>query len=198
MECVISMQRKCYIILSKFLTLISLKVPSGEQSNTCKNISQQGCVLLLGVSLSVYLIGGNNHDADVDEVNPGLKYIDPSVALVSIAIVIVSSRTIARESCFILLQTIPAHLDVAGLKEELFQRFPDSVLNVHDMHIWCLVPGNVVVTMHVIFQSKEASWLATVKKNVPSGVVFFWEPGDSRVPDGTFKLASLTNSASNM
>ncbi len=115
--------------------------------------------------------------ASVDEENPGLKYIDPVVAIIAIAIMIltrytkkkmhkgqsdltiffffVCSRTIARESCLILLQTMPAHLDVGELKEELFSKFPNSVLNIHEMHIWCLVPGNVVVTMHVIFQSKQ-------------------------------------------
>ncbi len=117
-----------------------------------------GCFLLMAVSLSVYLAGGGGHgDESADEENPGLKYIDPSVALVTIFFMIVSSRTIARESCLILLQTIPAHLDVAELRKELFERFPTSILNVHEVHIWCLVPGNVVVTLHVIFQSKEVS-----------------------------------------
>lgn len=115
-----------------------------------------GCCLLLVVSLSVYLSGGGGHGAQsIDASNPGLKYIDPSVALLAIIIMVASSGAICRESCLILLQTIPAHLDVAELKADLFARFPTTVLNIHDMHIWCLVPGNVVVTMHVIFQSKQ-------------------------------------------
>ncbi len=56
----------------------------------------------------------------------------------------------------ILLQTMPDPLNAMQLKRELRNKFPD-IKNVHDMHIWCLTPGEVVVTTHVLFQSEQVS-----------------------------------------
>ena len=70
-------------------------------------------------------------------------------------VLFIFSFPLVKESGLILLQTIPAQLDVASLKSELFSSFPDHILNVHEMHVWCLVPGNIVATLHIIFQSEQ-------------------------------------------
>jgi Co/Zn/Cd efflux system component len=48
---------------------------------------------------------------------------------------VIFSVGLVKESCYILLQTIPAALDVEEVKTELFAKFP-AILNIHEMHIW--------------------------------------------------------------
>lgn len=68
----------------------------------------------------------------------------------------ISPNLLVKWSGLILLQTIPDELNVVSLKSELTSRFR-SILNVHSMHVWCLVPGNVVATMHVTFKDHQVS-----------------------------------------
>lgn len=87
---------------------------------------------------------------------PNIIYIDPCVALIGIIMLVSTSLGLGKESCLILLQTIPAKLNIEEVKSGLFAQFP-TILNVHDMHIWCLVPGNVVATLHVIFKTEQVT-----------------------------------------
>ncbi|TRY61336.1 hypothetical protein TCAL_07445 [Tigriopus californicus] len=106
-----------------------------------------GCVILILLSGGVFFFENN--------LNQKVKYIDPCLSLLSLGALLVSSYPIAKEAGLILLQTIPDKIDVNELRAELFRNFP-AILNIHDMHIWCLVPTNIVVTMHVIFQNQES------------------------------------------
>lgn len=109
-----------------------------------------GCVILILLSGGVFFFENN--------FNHKVKYIDPCLGLLSLGVLLASSYPIAKEAGLILLQTIPDTIDVNELRAELFRNFP-AILNIHDMHIWCLVPTNIVVTMHVIFQNEEVtSW----------------------------------------
>eukprot|EP00095_Tigriopus_kingsejongensis_P007726 maker-scaffold2453_size15579-snap-gene-0.7 protein:Tk07726 transcript:maker-scaffold2453_size15579-snap-gene-0.7-mRNA-1 annotation:"zinc transporter 1 isoform x2" len=105
-----------------------------------------GCLFLILLSTGVYIF--ENHSQH------RVKYIDPVLAMVSISIFLALSYPIAKQSGLILLQTIPEIINVNDLKGELFQKFP-AILNIHEMHIWCLVPTNIVVTMHILFQNED-------------------------------------------
>ena len=45
--------------------------------------------------------------------------------------------------------------DVESFKKELLKKFQPAIVNIHEMHVWCLVPSEVVVTTHVIFRSER-------------------------------------------
>ncbi len=75
----------------------------------------------------------------------------------------------------ILLQTTPAHIDVAELKTKLQGAFP-SVVNIHDLHIWALTPDKVISTAHLVFMN-EGIYLK-VKEPINH---FFLDQGISRV-----------------
>ena len=95
---------------------------------------------------------------------PDIKYIDPCMALLTIGILLITSGSLAKNSGLILLQTIPDILDVKELKEDILKTFP-GIVDVHEMHIWCLVPGDVTVTMHVIFKDHQVLVLVNLIKN---------------------------------
>ena len=110
-------------------------------------LSFPGCFFLIVLSASVFIFEDSFHGK--------VKYVDPCVSLVSIFILLATSGPMFREATLILLQTIPEKMDVVGFKNEILKKFPEVILNVHETHIWCLVPGNIVVTMHAIFKDQE-------------------------------------------
>lgn len=61
-----------------------------------------------------------------------------------------------KESCLILLQTIPGSIDIEQFKENLLRSF-DDIENVHDLHIWQLTGNKFVSTVHIIFQNPNVS-----------------------------------------
>lgn len=81
------------------------------------------------------------------------KFIDPAVAIVSCVILFALSYPYMRESGLILLQTIPATIDIAIFKEKLLKTFP-TIYNVHDLHIWQLTAKKYVSTAHLIFSNE--------------------------------------------
>nr|CAI5857652.1 unnamed protein product [Callosobruchus analis] len=59
-----------------------------------------------------------------------------------------------RESCLILLQTMPDSIDIDSLKADLLVHFPD-IVNIHDLHVWQLTANKVISTVHIIFQNPK-------------------------------------------
>ena len=53
-----------------------------------------------------------------------------------------------KESCLILLQTVPKDIEVHKLKTELLAKFP-NIYNVHELHIWKLTGRKIIATAHV-------------------------------------------------
>lgn len=59
----------------------------------------------------------------------------------------------------ILLQTTPAHIDVADLQAKLKGAFP-SVINIHELHVWALTPDKVIATAHLVFMNEHVYLVA--------------------------------------
>lgn len=57
---------------------------------------------------------------------------------------------LVKESCLILLQTIPDHINIDCLCKQLMKEFPD-IINVHDLHVWQFTKGKTFFTAHIIF-----------------------------------------------
>lgn len=75
----------------------------------------------------------------------------------------------------ILLQTTPAHIDVAELEANLKSTFP-SVVDIHDLHVWALTPDKVISTAHLVFMNENV--YLSVKDNIQE---FFLDQGITRV-----------------
>lgn len=80
-----------------------------------------------------------------------------------------------KESGLILLQTIPASIDIEVFKAELTGSFKD-IVNVHDLHIWQLTANKYICTAHIIFETPED--FSRVRKDVND---FFVQQGITHV-----------------
>lgn len=59
-----------------------------------------------------------------------------------------------KESCLILLQTIPASIDLEIFERTLVNKFPE-IVSYHDLHIWQLAAHSYVATIHIQFQNPK-------------------------------------------
>lgn len=113
------------------------------------------CFILIITCLIVYLI-------DQKEYPNASKYVDPAMALVTIAFLIVSSIPLAKKSGLILLQSLPEEMEnVEILSNDLKKAFSESIASLHEIHVWCLVPNKVYATLHIVFRD-EYSYLSSV------------------------------------
>merc|ERR1711962_391905 len=81
-------------------------------------------------------------------------YVDPLMSMGYIVTLIWSCIPLTRDSCLILLQTIPGNVEVHTLKKFILQKFP-GILSLHEVHIWTLTPREMVLTAHVTYKNKD-------------------------------------------
>jgi len=74
-------------------------------------------------------------------------YADVVVAVLIALWVLPRALSLAVGALRILSEASPSHIDVEGLRSAL--RAVDGVTDVHDLHVWTLVPGKDMVTAHL-------------------------------------------------
>ncbi|KAL1263746.1 hypothetical protein QQF64_006485 [Cirrhinus molitorella] len=74
-------------------------------------------------------------------------YVDPSLTLVMVAIIMSSAVPLVKETAGILLQMSPADLPFSAVLENVC-KLP-SVSSVHEAHVWELAKGRNVASLHV-------------------------------------------------
>jgi cobalt-zinc-cadmium efflux system protein len=88
----------------------------------------------------------------------GWTWIDP-VASVFIALLLcVGGVRVLREVWSVLMHAAPPGLDVPGLEAQLSQ--VEGVQSVHALHVWTLVPGREVVTVHLVIEELQPAEVA--------------------------------------
>lgn len=78
----------------------------------------------------------------------GWLTIDPLLSLVISLLILFSSVQLLRESLSVLMEGTPRHIDVSAVEKMLCEI--DNVCSIHDLHIWTLSSGTVVLTAHVL------------------------------------------------
>jgi len=81
--------------------------------------------------------------------------IDPVISMMYIISLIWSSSTLFKYSSYILLQTIPGNVEVTVLQKVLLAKFPE-IMGAHEVHVWTLTPGVLVLTAHITYKDKQA------------------------------------------
>lgn len=61
-----------------------------------------------------------------------------------------------KESCLIVLQTMPDRININVIYKDLMETFPD-IVNVHELHIWQLNEDKIVSTAHIIFYNQQVN-----------------------------------------
>lgn len=92
--------------------------------------------------------------AGIVTVTTGWPYADVVVAVLVALWVLPRAFALARAALRILSESSPAHIDVDELRNAL--RAVPGVTEVHDLHVWTLVPGRDMATAHLTSSSDSA------------------------------------------
>jgi cobalt-zinc-cadmium efflux system protein len=77
----------------------------------------------------------------------GQSWIDPALSLVIAALILWSSIGIVRETLNILLEGTPRGVSVTEIRSSM--EAVEGVMNVHDLHVWCLGSHSSALSCHV-------------------------------------------------
>lgn len=93
------------------------------------------------VSLGVVLAG-------VVMLITGWYWLDPVISLVIVAVILVGTWGLLRESVHLALDAVPPHIDGAAVASYL-ERQP-GVAGLHDLHIWGMSTTESALTVHLV------------------------------------------------
>ncbi len=71
---------------------------------------------------------------------------DPIISVVVATLILVSSYRLVRESVDVLLEAVPAHLDLDEIRREILT--VPGVEAVHDLHVWTVTSGFLAMSGH--------------------------------------------------
>ncbi len=92
--------------------------------------------------------------AGIVTVTTGWPYADVVVAVLVALWVLPRAISLARAALRILSESSPTHIDVEELRTALCA--VEGVTEVHDLHVWTLVPGKDMVTAHLTSTADSA------------------------------------------
>ena len=93
------------------------------------------------VSLGVALAG-------VGMAVSGWSWLDPIVSLMVVAVIVVGTWGLLRESLDLALHAVPASIDMAAVRRYLAEL--PQVTEVHDLHVWALSTTEIALTVHLV------------------------------------------------
>ena len=74
-------------------------------------------------------------------------YLDPSLCIIMVCILLYTTYPLLKESALILLQTVPKQINMHRLNERLLTL--EGVLAIHELHIWQLAGSRIIATAHI-------------------------------------------------
>ncbi|XP_038442364.1 zinc transporter 10 isoform X3 [Canis lupus familiaris] len=77
-------------------------------------------------------------------------YIDPSLTIIMVIIILSSAFPLIKETAAILLQMVPKGVNMEELMSKL-SAVP-GISSVHEVHIWELISGKIIATLHIKYQ----------------------------------------------
>ena len=78
----------------------------------------------------------------------GWLWIDPVITLVIVAVILLGTLDLLRESINHAIDAVPKGIDIAGIREYLTGL--ENVTLIHDLHVWPLSTTEVALTVHVM------------------------------------------------
>lgn len=80
---------------------------------------------------------------------------DPLISFVVAALIVASSWRLLRESVDVLLEAVPAHIDVTEVRTALSD--VPGVSDVHDLHVWTVTSGFLAMSGHAVVRDPAES-----------------------------------------
>jgi len=93
------------------------------------------------VSLGVVLAG-------ITMIFTGWYWLDPLLSLVIVAVIVVGTRGLLRDSMQLALSAVPRHIDMTAVADYLRRR--PGVTGIHDLHIWGMSTTESALTVHLV------------------------------------------------
>ena len=81
----------------------------------------------------------------------GLKWIDPLISLVIMAVVIYSTWSLLTESLRLSLDAVPENIDTEKIKIQMLKT--EGVKDIHHIHIWAISTTRNAMTAHLILEN---------------------------------------------
>lgn len=81
------------------------------------------------------------------DTNPGIRVVDPICTFVFAIIVLCTTVPVSRDCLNVLMEAAPENIDAIKLYEEL--QSVVGVVNVHDIHLWCISIGRPSISLHI-------------------------------------------------
>lgn len=78
----------------------------------------------------------------------GWYWLDPLISLIVVAVVIFSTWGLLRESVRLILNAVPANIDIAAIDSYL--REVPGVADIHDLHVWGISTTESALTVHMV------------------------------------------------
>ncbi|MBM9605205.1 cation diffusion facilitator family transporter [Desulfopila inferna] len=94
-----------------------------------------------GVSLGVAIAG-------VIITLKGWQWIDPLVSLGIVAVILIGTWGLLRDSINYAIDAVPRSIDIPAVREYLLSF--DRVLDIHDLHVWPLSTTEIALTVHLV------------------------------------------------
>jgi cobalt-zinc-cadmium efflux system protein len=95
----------------------------------------------------------------------GKSWIDPSISLVIMTIVLFSTWNLLKESLRLSLDAVPQNVDMEKIKTEVLKI--EGVKNIHHIHIWAMSTTKNAMTAHLILENDlSEKYSMDVKQNV--------------------------------
>jgi cobalt-zinc-cadmium efflux system protein len=81
----------------------------------------------------------------------GWYWLDPLVSLVIVAVILIGTWRLLRESLHLALNAVPPHIELSAVAEYL-GGLP-GVTDIHDLHIWGISTTESALTVHLVMPS---------------------------------------------
>lgn len=78
----------------------------------------------------------------------GIFWLDPSVSLLIVAVVILSTWTLLHDSFNLVMDGVPKGIDPDAVRKFILEQ--DDVKEIHDLHIWGMSTTHVALTAHIV------------------------------------------------
>ncbi|XP_003747004.1 zinc transporter 1 [Galendromus occidentalis] len=119
------------------------QIPDRKQIPIIKDIlkcirTTSSCFTVIVCSLVIIFAEDENY----------VKCADADLALITVAVIVVTFYPDLRNSALILLQSVPEDVKLDQLQQRMLIKFPE-LINLHDLHIWALNENHCIATIHV-------------------------------------------------